>query len=135
MALAVELLPLFHPVANEARPEPRGPIPALIAGLERSQDDNRRTSKTISPKITRRFWVALLLGHRSPRIFSLVDALPKPRIDSHTALPIHEMPSEQMRRSGRIYRLAAKLVQPLLVRSQPSALSNLGDRKEGAKGE
>jgi hypothetical protein len=45
----------------------------------------------------RRFstWVALLLGHRSPRICSLVDALPKPKIDSHAALPIYEMPSKQ----------------------------------------
>jgi hypothetical protein len=35
----------------------------------------------------------LLLGHRSPRICSLVDALPKPKIDRHAALSIYEMPS------------------------------------------
>ena len=36
----------------------------------------------------------MLLGRRSPRICSLVDALPKPKIYSHAAPPIYEMPSK-----------------------------------------
>jgi hypothetical protein len=36
----------------------------------------------------------LLLGRRSPRICSLVDALPNPKIHIHAAPPIYEMPSK-----------------------------------------
>jgi hypothetical protein len=38
--------------------------------------------------------VALLLGRRSLWICFLVDALPKPKIDSHAAPPIYEMASQ-----------------------------------------
>ena len=50
-------------------------------------------AKCSGPADGRRFLplVALLLGRRSLRICFLVDALPKPKIDSHAAPPIYEM--------------------------------------------
>ena len=59
-------------------------------------EQRRQTSRSaFALRGGRRFLplVALLLGRRSQRICFLVDALPKPKIDSHAAPPIYEMAS------------------------------------------
>ena len=63
-------------------------------GLEGVSKAARRR-EVLLPCGWRRFLplVALLLGRRSQGICSLRRPLPKPKIDSHAALPIYEMAS------------------------------------------
>jgi hypothetical protein len=65
-------------------------IPAWVCKERATPPD---TAKCSCPVGWRPFLslVALLLGRRSLRICFLVDALPKPKIDSHAASPIYEM--------------------------------------------